>query len=91
MPYTVKSFSGIDETVETYETHDEAVKRFEELKKFQDAAYVYDPNEEMIKSYSDTYLDYHPQVETCVYCGSEYLDGYCWKSPDGSHQSAGID
>lgn len=32
--------------------------------------------------------DWEP-VSTCVYCGSQCHDGYCWASPNGNHAHEG--
>jgi len=91
MPYTVQAFDKFEEIIENFDSEKLSVSRFEELIKTHDAAYVYDPNGQMIRDYSDSYFGYEPQIETCVYCGSEFFDGYCYQSPDGKHCSAGLD
>lgn len=85
MPYTVKAFRAFETLEESYETHDQAEARFDKLTGEYDAAYVYNPNGEIVKSYSDTYDNYQPYEPACGYCGSTVLDGYCWRSPDGTH------
>jgi hypothetical protein len=85
MPYEVIAFKGIEKLEENFENQNQAEARFDELKKQYDAVYIYDPNREMIRSYSDTYDGWEPQEAACGYCGSTCLDGYCWCSPDGRH------
>lgn len=84
MPYTVKAFNKFSEVVETYESHNQAEERYEELKYDNESVYVYDPNNDLIKAYAFDYLDYL-EKPSCVYCGSQSCDGYCWQSPDGNH------
>ncbi len=85
--YRVKAINGTNLIDETFESKDAALDLYNKHANHGDPAYLYQ-DDVMINSFDPSYDEYLERCvyeTSCVYCGANYPDGYCYLSPDGNH------